>query len=269
MRLFYSLLMATILFSAVPAQAFMAKDEGCGAGKCTDCHVLSKAEAGEIFKDIQGEIQSVDFAAVPGLWRIEMKTQNRIIPLYLDFSKTYLITGNVIRLADRKNLTEERLRKLNPIDPARIPTEDALLMGNPEAKKRIIVFTDPHCPYCSKLHQVIKQVVEKRSDLLFLLKLMPIKQGSLKAAKTIACNRSLEQLDQAFAGQALPEPDCNSPVIEQNLTLARELGIRSTPTLILPDGEISPGYKNLDSLLELIDQATTGAQAAKAGATKE
>jgi len=257
-----------LLMMASPALAFMT-EEGCGAGTCTDCHALSKEEAQEVFKDIQGEILSVDFAEVPGLWRIEMKAQNRIIPLYLDFSKSYLITGNVIRLNDRKNLTEERLRKLNPVDPETIPTEDALLLGNPKASKRIIVFTDPHCPYCSRLHQVIKQAVKQRSDLLFLIKLMPIKQSSLSISKTISCNHSLEQLDAAFAGQTLPEPSCETPVIEQTLTLARELGIRSTPTLILPDGQIVSGYKDLPTLLGLIDQPTETSPTKKSAETKD
>ncbi len=98
-----------------------------------------------------------------------MEMQNKIIPLYLDFSKSYLITGNVIRINDRKNLTEERIRKLNPIDLKQIPLDDALQLGNPNADTRIIVFTDPHCPYCSKLHQELKKVVAKRPDLLFLM----------------------------------------------------------------------------------------------------
>jgi thiol:disulfide interchange protein DsbC len=266
-RLLYCFLLISCLFSA-PALGFIV-EEGCGAGTCADCHTLGKDEAKEIFKDIQGEVQSVDFAAVPGLWRVELKTPERTIPLYLDFSKSYLITGNVIRLADRKNLTEARLRQLNPIDPARIPLEDALTIGNPAAAKRIIVFTDPHCPYCSKLHQVIKQAVAQRPDLLFQIKLMPIKQSSLNISKTIICNNSLEQLEAAFAGQTLPEPGCNTPVIEQTLTLARELGIRSTPTIVLPDGEISPGYKNLERLLELIDQAAAGAPPAVTTTAKE
>ena len=98
---------------------------------------------------------------------------------------------------------------------------------------------------------------------------MPIKQSSLSISKTIACNHSLEQLEQAYAGKALPEPSCETPVIEQNLTLARELGIRSTPTLVLPDGEISPGYKNLETLLNLIDQASGPPPAAKAAEAKK
>ncbi len=256
MRIFSLFCLLYLFILVTPAIAFMPAAEGCGAGSCTDCHALSKEEAKSIFKDIRGDVKSVDFAEVPGLWRIEMEMQNKIIPLYLDFSKSYLITGNVIRINDRKNLTEERIRKLNPIDLKQIPLDDALQLGNPNADTRIIVFTDPHCPYCSKLHQELKKVVAKRPDLLFLIKLLPIKESSLAISKTIICNNSLEQLDDAFAGKSLPEPNCNSTDIDQTISLARELGIRSTPTLVLPNGQLAPGYKKLDRLLELIDQAT-------------
>jgi len=39
------------------------------------------------------------------------------------------------------------------------------------------------------------------------------------------------------------------------MAIARSLGINSTPTLILPNGQIAPGYKPLEALLELIDQS--------------
>ncbi|NOY13444.1 MAG: DsbC family protein [Deltaproteobacteria bacterium] len=255
MRIYFCLLLMLGLFSN-PASAFMPTAEGCGTGSCNDCHSLSKAEARDIFKDIQGEVLSVDSAEVPGLWRIEMKMQDQKIPLYLDYSKSYLISGTVIRLKDRKNITEELYRKLNPVDLSRIPTDDALLLGNPQATQKIIVFTDPHCPYCRKLHQVLKQAVAQRPDLLFQLKLLPLKQSSKKVSRTIICNKSLPQLEAAFAGQDIPEAtDCKTDAVEQNLALANALGIRATPTLILPDGQIAPGYKPLPALLELIDGA--------------
>ncbi|NOR49753.1 MAG: thioredoxin fold domain-containing protein [Desulfuromonadales bacterium] len=31
----------------------------------------------------------------------------------------------------------------------------------PSAKNKIIVFADPHCPYCKKLHEVLKQAVAR------------------------------------------------------------------------------------------------------------
>ena len=37
-----------LLLAAVPAQAFM--QEGCGAGKCSDCHSLTEKEAAALFK---------------------------------------------------------------------------------------------------------------------------------------------------------------------------------------------------------------------------
>lgn len=250
----FSAVLFLLFITTSPAIAFTPVEEGCGAGSCVDCHSLSTAEAKEIFKGMQGEVVSTDFAEVPGLWRIGMKVQDKTLPVYLDFSKSYLISGNVVRLNDRKNLTEAQYHKSNPVDLTSIPTDDALLLGNPDAEKKVIVFTDPHCSYCKKLHSVLKQVVEKRSDLLFQIKLMPIKQSSKKISQTIACNKSMDQLEAAFAGKTIPENDCDTAVIEQTLDIARSFDIRSTPTLILPNGQVSPGYKSLEALLELIDQ---------------
>ena len=62
--------------------------------------------------------------------------------------------------------------------------------------------------------------------------------------------------ENAFTGKQLPPPICETDQGEKNILLARELGIRSTPTLLLPNGQVAPGYKQLDELLKLIDDAT-------------
>jgi thiol:disulfide interchange protein DsbC len=255
MRIFFSLFAMIWLFSS-PAIAFKPTAEDGKVGDCKSCHVLSKEAASEVFKGFQGEVVSVDFAEAPGLWQIGMENEGKTYPIYLDFSKTYLISGNLIRLKDRKNLTEEKFRQLNPVDLSLVPTDDALLLGNPEAEKKVIVFTDPHCPYCVKLHEVLKEIVAERSDLLFQIKLLPLKASSKKVAETIACTKSMEQLEAAFARQEIPEVSCENKIIEQNLAIAQSLGVRGTPALILPNGQIAPGYKPLDALLKLIDQAT-------------
>ncbi len=213
---------------------------------------LTKTAAIEALKGIQGEVLSVDPAEVPGLYLVTMRMQNKVVPIYLDSSGSYLFTGNVIRLKDRKNLTEDHYQRLNPVDISTIPLEDALIVGNPKATQRIIVFTDPHCPYCSKLHKVLHEAVKENPDLAFYNKLLPLNPSSRQITETILCNKSMEQLEMAFAGKTLPEPSCKSDSVEKNLVLAQQLGIRGTPTLILPDGQIVPGYKPLDELLELV-----------------
>ncbi len=177
------LIVTILLLLANSATAFMTSGEGCGAGSCTDCHNLSKTEANEVLKQIDGEVVDVAPAEVPGLWRVAMKMNGKTWPLYLDYSKSFLISGNVIQLASRKNLTESHYRELNPVDLSTIPLDDALLLGDPQAKTKVIVFTDPHCPYCSQLHQELKKAIKVRPDIAWLIKMMPIKKAHGKRLK--------------------------------------------------------------------------------------
>ena len=51
--------------------------------------------------------------------------------------------GSMVSIKEKKNLTQERFTELNKIDVSQIPLEDALVMGDPKAKIRIIAFDDP------------------------------------------------------------------------------------------------------------------------------
>jgi len=218
---------------------------------------LTKEAAAAALKGIQGEVLSVEPAEVPGLYLVSMRMQGKTVPLYLDTSGSYLFSGNVIRLKDRKNLTEAHYQRLNPVDISTIPLDAGMTLGDPAAAQQILVFTDPHCPYCSKLHQVLHEAVATNTEFAFHIKLLPFKASSKKVAQTIICNQSMELLDQAFSGQTLSKTaadDCNSDAISNNLNLASKLGIRGTPTLILPNGRIVTGYRPLEELLKLIEE---------------
>lgn len=213
---------------------------------------LTVAQAAEALKEVQGEVLSVSPTEIPNIFRVAVKMQGRVVPLYLDASASYLFSGNLIRLSDRTNLTEASFRDLNPVDPAAIPLDDALTLGAADAPYTVIVFTDPHCPYCSKLHQVLKEAVAENPEVAFRIKLLPLKESSRDVARTIVCNRSLEQLEKVFRGESIARQECQTDVIDRNLQLGQQLGIQGTPTLILPNGRLLAGYRPLDELLELI-----------------
>lgn len=214
---------------------------------------LTKEAAIEALKDIQGEVLAVAPSEIPGLYLVSVKMQGRNIPLYLDASGTYMFSGNIIDLKQRRNLTEDLFRQLNPVDVSAIPLDDALPLGNPQAQQQVIVFTDPLCPFCSQLHTVLYQALEKDPNLLFQIVLLPMQPNSQRISQTILCNKSMEQLEQAFAGKALPEPSCDSDTLRQNQALAQSLQITGTPTLILPNGQIHAGYRPVDDLIKLIN----------------
>ncbi|MEZ4484810.1 MAG: DsbC family protein [Syntrophotaleaceae bacterium] len=153
------------------------------------------------------------------------------------------------------------MASLNRVDVSRIPLEDALVVGAPRAKKRVIVFTDPQCHFCAKLHSELPEVVGRDPEIAFYIKMLPLAMhpDAYHIAKSIVCNGSLELLEASFTDKPVPPPLCRAEAVDATISLAKELGIHSTPTLVLPDGRPFSGYKNADQLLELLESATVAA----------
>jgi thiol:disulfide interchange protein DsbC len=254
-----------LLFAVVPAQAFMA--EGCGAGKCTDCHSLSAQEASTLFKGNVDKVIKVELAEVPGLWSVEVEKDNKRFSVFIDFSKAYVVAGNIIRLSDGENINASRSPESKRVDLAQIPLGDALLLGKSTAKTKVIVFTDPECPYCKRLHAELHEVVRRDPEIAFLIKLFPLKMhpNAYTISKSIVCNRSMAMLEDSFAGKPVPPPLCETRAVDETLALVEKLGINSTPTLVLPDGRVMPGYKKADDLLKLLGAKTAQAPSVRQG----
>ena len=56
---------------------------------------------------------------------------------------------------------------------------------------------------------------------------------------------------QAKNGQNLPSFECDNPVLD-HYGLGNEIGISGTPALILPDGQVIPGYMESDRLAAIL-----------------
>lgn len=256
-----------VLCWVLPAQAFMKG--GCGSGKCTDCHSLNVPEATQLLHGGVDRVIAVQLSEVPGFWLVEAEKGNRKFPLYIDFSKKYVFAGNIFRLQDQANITTERQSEFNRVDVSKIPLDDALLLGSASAKIKVIVFTDPECPFCKEMHEQMKEVVKEDPNVAFLLKMFPLKihPGAYEAAKSIVCNKSLDMLQQSYDGKQLPPPLCETKVIDQNVALAHSLGIHSTPTMVFPDGRVFPGFKKAADILRLLNSPVAPPPKAQSAAT--
>ncbi|MBU0673307.1 MAG: DsbC family protein [Proteobacteria bacterium] len=256
-------LLFVLLMGPATALAFTA--DGCAAGECRDCHNLTKAEAAGLVGQPEGDVIDVQFSEVPGLWVVDLRQHDNIIPVFIDFSKQYLISGSIFKLADRADIAQERFEKLNRIDVKRVPLEDAVILGDPAAPIKIIVFDDPVCPFCKTLHEEMKKVVATRPDIAFFIKLYPLKihPDAFDKAKEIICTKSPLLLEDSLNGKEIPPPTCETDQVEKNITLAEDLGIRSTPTLIMPDGRIVPGSKPADQIIEMVAEFLETVQTAE------
>ncbi len=225
--------------------------EGC-AGNCIDCHKLEKKEAEEIIKKIapNGKVTEIKLSPAKGLWQIEVDAGEKKGSLYIDFSKKYLIAGQIVPIESIGKPAPER-----SVDFSKIPLKDAMVLGPRNAKKKVAVFTDPDCPYCRKLHEAMKQVLAKRKDVAFYIFLFPLEmhKDAYKKAQAVLCEKSLTLLDDAFGGKPLPEPKCGSEAVEKNKALAKSLKFSGTPTLVREDGKVLSGTRPADALSNWID----------------
>ncbi len=249
-----------LLFSVYDfAYPFDIKGEGCGT-ECIQCHKIKKEEASEILKDFVEKVIKVEEGPVRGMWMVEVEANGKRFLVYLHYSKKYFFAGNVVDIKNKRlvggNVQSAERAKVDIVDVDKIPLDDAIVMGNPLARKMVIIFDDPDCPYCRRLHEEIKKVISQRDDIAFYIKLFPlvrIHPDAYRKSKSIVCEKSFKLLDDAFSGKEIPSPSCETDQIEKNISLAQSLGISGTPTLILQDGTVISGYMPAEKLIAIID----------------
>ena len=116
-----------------------------GGQECTKCHTLDAEQAREVLKALIPDVKvlSVQESPVKGFWEIGMESGGKKGLLYVDFSKKKLFTGNIFGIQTKINFTQESFSKLNKVDLASFPYENSIVMGDKDAKIKVVVFDDP------------------------------------------------------------------------------------------------------------------------------
>ncbi len=134
----YVLLTLSITFLCSTVFAFSEK------GNCKTCHKLTVSEAQQLLSggpDLK--VTDVVDSPLKGLWEVNFESQGRKGLVYIDYTKKFILAGNIFSSSSKENLTQERLSYLNRVDISRIDLKDALVLGNKGAKYKVIVFDDP------------------------------------------------------------------------------------------------------------------------------
>ena len=86
---------------------------------------------------------NVQNGPIDGLWEVGFDSNGKKSILYLDYALKKIIAGNIIELSTKTNLTQESVLKINKVDLSLVPYENALVLGDKEAKHKVVVFDDP------------------------------------------------------------------------------------------------------------------------------
>ena len=201
-------------------------------------------------------IDGIEPGPVPGLYEVRYRSQQGVQIIYVDASGNFVIQGKIYDArADFRDLTEERLRKLNAIKFESLPLDLAVKIQRGDGKRVLAMFSDPYCPACRQFERSLAQV---DNVTIYVFMYPVIRPENIDHSRMVWCSadRAKAWLELAAA----PKPkvpnapkSCGDPV-DKVLKLGRSLAVNSTPTLVLANGERVSGGLAPDDLKELLNQ---------------
>jgi len=205
------------------------------------------------------KVEGVQATSVPGIFEVRFRSDRGPQIVYTDASATHIIVGRIYETKTDRNLTEERMQKLLAIKFETLPLELAVKVTRGTGRRVLAIFSDPYCPACRSFEAELA----KLDDVTIHYFMYPVIRPELADhSKAVWCakDRSKAWLDLAQRGrQPSAVANCSHP-IDKVLELGRNLGVGSTPTVFLANGDRFAGGMPVARLAELLDTASPQAK---------
>ncbi len=190
-------------------------------------------------------IQSIQDTPMQGVYEVTANNQT----LYVYSKGSYLMIGDVYDMDRRVSLGEEKQNRKMSAAIEALSESEMILMG--EKKDRYVtVFTDTDCVYCQRFHLTVSELDAKGLQVRYLM--FPragLDSESYQEAVSVWCaDDQAAAMTLAKAGGTVEEKQCDNPVADQ-YQLGQEIGVRGTPTMVLDNGKVIPGYLPANELL--------------------
>lgn len=200
------------------------------------------------------KVQSVTKTPFNGLYEVFIDGQI----IYTDENFSFMLAeGRLIDPRNRRDLTAERMEELTRVDFASLPFDQAIKVVKGNGSRKLVVFSDPDCPYCKRLEQKELIGITDVTIYTFLYPLESLHPDAANKAQAIWCapDRVKAWQDWVLNGQLPPKPTtCDHP-LDKVAQLGRRLGVNSTPLLIFSDGKRLPGAYPAKEIERLLNNA--------------
>ncbi len=199
-------------------------------------------------------VSSVTSTPLPGIFEVQLESGQTF---YSDRSGEYLLVGNLYRNADGQmvNLTEQRQQRERSELVAQVPDEQTVIFRPAgEVKAVLNVFTDTTCPYCRQFHEEVPALLDRGIEVRYFAfpRSGPDSEGARQLARVWCSDNRSEAMTAGMQGREIDSDETCSAVVNQQFALGRRIGIQGTPAIVLPDGEMVPGYVPVDRLISML-----------------
>jgi thiol:disulfide interchange protein DsbC len=184
---------------------------------------------------------------IPGV--MEVRIDSEIV--YMSDDGRYLFQGRVIDLETQTDLTDAAMASVRKEQLTELDRDDFVTFGDDDAEYELLVFTDPDCGFCRRLHEKMDEYHDQGIRIHYLA-FPRAGEGSQTYNKMVSvwCAEDRQAaMDVAKTGGTPRAATCPNPVLEQ-YQLGQSLGVTGTPSLVTLDGDIIPGYVPPEQLRE-------------------
>ena len=195
------------------------------------------------------EVKSVRQLPYSDLFEVVL-ANNEIV--YTNAKTEFTLIGHMINNADMSDMTQARMDELSVVDFKALPFAQSFKQVKGDGSRQIAVFEDPNCGYCKAFRHTLEKV-NNITIHTFVIDILGPK--STAAAKQLLCAKDQGAAwDNWMLHQQLPDnsDDCDTSVLDKNKTLAQQLGVTGTPTIIFENGKRIPGAPDQASLEEML-----------------
>ena len=158
---------------------------------------------------------------------------------YVGGDGRHFLFGHLFDMRTQQDLTAAKLTQsedtpgeTRQVNFATLPLQDAVKVVIGDGSRLLAVFSDPRCPYCKALDEELAKLNNVTVYTFLLPWLGP-------ESRPIA---------EALWADAVPDRANDTTVLDRNLKLASQLGLRGTPMLIASDGRVSEGARSAEAL---------------------
>ncbi len=184
------------------------------------------------------KVQVQDGTDFGSLYGLNVKVQGRMDTVFLTKDKKYLLPGDAISTQNGQPLEL-------PIDISPTLGKEAFTFG--KGKDEYVLFTDPECPYCKKFESYFSQIEDKVKIRVFFFPLSFHENAKDISLYIMSQNSYKDKVDAMINTTKDSEDFKNRKIdstklakleksLEEQMTIATDLGISGTPTLFDKNG---------------------------------
>jgi thiol:disulfide interchange protein DsbC len=166
----------------------------------------------------------------------------------------FIFAGPILDTYTRENIVELKARQYRVQKLAQLP--DDMQLNFPavsDTLHTVTVFTDIDCKFCRRFHSLMEEFNKLGVSVKYvMLPRAGINSDSYRKSVAVLCSKQPQaNMTLAMKDEFNGAQTCDHSV-QQQMMLAQELGIDSTPTLLLPNGQLHVGLVKPAQLFEIL-----------------